>query len=215
MSQTGKKSEKVEIRLSYEEKQDLLAIAESEGRTTSELVRGLISRYIKLSTTRMPDKRLWRRFAPLGAAIGLGAFFLGHLATAAYTKSHNHAHKLDNIYSMHLGMRPNGPQENVVPVIKVPIVARDGYQTEFQIPQNNGDINISVSVYEPSTEPAILDLTICKQSGIKCETIANPKLYLNPSEQTSIEFGTEGFHEISIRIDPPLPEKTSAYKPRL
>ena len=41
-----KKTEKIEVRLSHEEKTALTTLAEQEGRTVSELVRGLVERYM-------------------------------------------------------------------------------------------------------------------------------------------------------------------------
>jgi len=49
-----KKTEKIEVRLSHEEKTALANLAEQEGRNVSELVRGLIERYMTLSNTRLP-----------------------------------------------------------------------------------------------------------------------------------------------------------------
>ncbi|WP_371397055.1 ribbon-helix-helix protein, CopG family [Fretibacter rubidus] len=59
-----KKSEKIEVRVSLDEKQKLSDIAESEGRSVSELIRGLIERYMALSNpigARMPLSRSRQR----------------------------------------------------------------------------------------------------------------------------------------------------------
>ncbi|MEP6343049.1 MAG: hypothetical protein ABJ275_07015 [Maricaulaceae bacterium] len=81
----SKKSEKLEIRLSYEEKQELSSVAEIEGRTVSDLVRGLIRRYVKVSRERLPRRRSY------GWMIGLGlfCFLLGHMATLLVAHLHN------------------------------------------------------------------------------------------------------------------------------
>lgn len=72
-----KKTEKIEVRLSHEEKTALTALAEQEGRSVSELVRGLVERYMTLSTTRLPSKIAW----PKITAIAIGGLLLGHLGT--------------------------------------------------------------------------------------------------------------------------------------
>ena len=70
-----KKSEKIEIRISYEEKEKLNRLAESEGRSVSELVRDLAKKYALLN---MPNPRhrlsLWAvaGFILCGLGIGVG-----------------------------------------------------------------------------------------------------------------------------------------------
>ncbi len=66
-----KKSEKIEIRISLEEKEKLGRLAESEGRTVSELVRDLASKYALLNMPR-PRARM-----PYMAALGFLCCGLG------------------------------------------------------------------------------------------------------------------------------------------
>ena len=80
-----KKTEKIEVRLSHEEKTSLTNLAEQEGRSVSDLVRGLIERYMAINTTRLPHKTPWLKFG----AIAVAGFFAGHLATYIFAKSHN------------------------------------------------------------------------------------------------------------------------------
>lgn len=47
-----KKTEKIEIRLSHDDKERLNTIAESEGRTISQIVRDLIDKYMDLNSAR-------------------------------------------------------------------------------------------------------------------------------------------------------------------
>jgi len=49
---TPKKSESLEVRLSFEDKQALQAKAAKEGRTVSDVIRGLISDYVKPNKAR-------------------------------------------------------------------------------------------------------------------------------------------------------------------
>ena len=74
-----KKTEKIEVRLSHEEKTALTILAEQEGRTVSELVRGLIERYMALNTTRLPRKIPWVKVISIAMAIAIGVLLLGHL----------------------------------------------------------------------------------------------------------------------------------------
>jgi len=70
-----KKTEKIEIRLSHEDKERLNRIAESEGRTISQIVRGLIDRYIDLNSANkergvsVKDKAKWGIFGALLSAL--------------------------------------------------------------------------------------------------------------------------------------------------
>ena len=69
-----KKSEKIEIRISYEEKENLTRLAESEGYSVSELVRGLARKYAQLN---MPIRRRkfsrWHMTGLVLCGIGIGS----------------------------------------------------------------------------------------------------------------------------------------------
>jgi hypothetical protein len=79
-----KRTEKVEIRVSVEEKQTLSNLAKLEGESVSGLIRGLVERYMALnaaSTTRRLPK--WQ------IAVGLvTAALIGHLLTAFLVHLH-------------------------------------------------------------------------------------------------------------------------------
>lgn len=188
-----KRSEKIEVRLSHEEKQSLSSIADSEGRTVSDLVRGLIERYVNLNTARLPLKRRWGLWAGLVA----GGLLIGHLGTYAFTTSHKGA----PIYTMDFLMR-NGSEKPFS--ISAPVVAKDGYRSELVIPGPDSKIRLTASVTERSSELAFLSVHICKEVETLCETIATPKLNFNPKTHATIRFGTEGVKEIYIRVAPEI-----------
>lgn len=95
-----KRTEKIEVRVSQEEKTTLTQLAKQEGESISGLVRGLIDKYMSLNATttkrRLPK---WQ----LGALL-LFAAFLGHAFTLIPQHLHdqNHAEmKSQPIYYVH------------------------------------------------------------------------------------------------------------------
>ncbi len=79
-----KRTEKVEIRVSQEEKQTLTKLAQQEGESVSGLIRSLVEKYMTLnaaSTTRRLPK--WKL-----AGLLLLAVFVGHLLTALMVRLH-------------------------------------------------------------------------------------------------------------------------------
>ena len=62
-----KKTEKIEVRLSHEEKTALTTLTDQEGRSVSDLVRGLIERYMSINTETLPRKTPWLKF--MGIAV--------------------------------------------------------------------------------------------------------------------------------------------------
>ena len=89
-----KKSEKIEIRISYEEKEKLSRLAESEGRSISELVRDLAQKYALLNMPRpRPRQLLWAvaGFILCGLGIGVGTTLsLTHQPDRHYAVSGNY-----------------------------------------------------------------------------------------------------------------------------
>jgi hypothetical protein len=68
--QRSKKSETLEVRLSYEAKQAFMRKAASENRSASEIVRGLLCRYVDEPARRQFVKhRRWKAAAVAGAAM--------------------------------------------------------------------------------------------------------------------------------------------------
>ncbi|GAB5459481.1 MAG: hypothetical protein Hens3KO_25110 [Henriciella sp.] len=68
-----KKSEKVEIRVSVDEKQTLARLADLEGTTVSELVRNLVRKYVAINTnaaTKKPSLLISSALLVAGALIG-------------------------------------------------------------------------------------------------------------------------------------------------
>jgi len=194
---SDKKSEKLEIRLSYDEKQELVEAAETEGRTVSDLVRGLIKRYIKTTSARLPDTRLWKRLWPSMIGLAVAAFMAGHIATWAYTRAHNHG---ENIYSLNMSTL-NGS-------LTTPVLARDGYATDITLAGSDGDLMISLQVEDNSDVLAILRVNICRQIGANCEPIASPILHFNPNSSAAITINNDEQDEVSIILFPPRPKKT-------
>lgn len=79
-----KRTEKIEIRVSLDEKETLSKLAQQEGDSVSGLVRGLIDKYMALNMAstkrRLPKWQL--------AGLVIGAALFGHLATAAHIVFH-------------------------------------------------------------------------------------------------------------------------------
>ncbi len=79
-----KRSEKIEVRVSLDEKETLTRLAQQEGDSVSGLVRGLIDKYMALNAAstkrRLPKWQL--------AGLLVAAALIGHLATAAHIVFH-------------------------------------------------------------------------------------------------------------------------------
>jgi len=149
-----KRTEKVEIRVSLEEKQTLTQLAKQEGESVSGLIRGLVEKYIALntaSTTRRLPK--WQIAAGLVAAA-----FIGHALTLIPMHLHERGHQSAGtsapIYMVHgaIGRAAFGVGvSEKQPIQSVNI--RDG---------NGADIIVKLA-FEPSADGSgILNLKICE-----------------------------------------------------
>jgi hypothetical protein len=186
-----KKTEKIEIRLSHEEKVSLSKLAEDEGRSVSDLVRGLIDRYMSLHRDRLPQKPRWGRMA----LIGISGLLIGHLGTYFMVQAHSHNHF--EIYQ--LGARIQSS------FIEVPITRTEGEVTKFVLPNPNGDINLTAEVKKGSGILSEVEVTLCQMLDARCKEIASPKLTFNSQRHSIIQF-VEGDNEISLTLAPPPPK---------
>jgi len=185
----SKKSEKLEIRLSYEEKQELASVAETEGRTVSDLVRGLIRRYMKVTRGRLPQKKSWLKWA----GIGLAGLLIGHLGTWAYTQSHRHDDPA--IYNLSALIGNSS--------LNTPILASDGYNTEIVLADKEGDIKIKLNVEDKNSSLSILRADICQQKENICENIASPILHFNPDSHAAIHINDGEGKDLEMVLYPP------------
>ena len=186
-----KKTEKIEVRLSHEEKTALTELAEQESRSVSDLVRGLIERYMSINTTRLPQKTPWAKFV----AIAVGGFFAGHLATYFIAKSHSYA----PIYSLQVSMDFEG--------ITVPLIKEVGQADEFLMPRPDGDVLVKTKVTQSPNSLATLDIELCRKIKSSCEVIASPNLKFNPQSGAALSFKDNKGKSVSIFLTPPKRDK--------
>lgn len=188
-----KKTEKIEVRLSHEEKTALANLAEQEGRSVSDLVRGLIERYMSINTTRLPNKTPWLKFVAIAAA----GFFAGHLATYFIAKMHSNSHS--PIYSLEVNAGSDG--------VSIPLLAKDGETITAEIPSQNGNLRVKVKVSDVPESLQTATITLCRQVENRCEAIANPILKFNPNRQSDLSFKEKSGQGIYIRLSPTTPAR--------
>jgi len=183
-----KKSEKIEIRLSYEDKQDLTSVAETEGRSVSDLVRGLIRRYIQTTSSRLPQKKPWL----IVAGIGFAGLLAGHLLTYAYTRAHNYH---SDVYTLYASI---GKHQ-----LNTPVLAKQGFNTDIILANDEADIAISLSVENKDKSLPYLQVSICRQLPSGCEPIASPILHFNPLVMAELRLNNQNADEIYLRLNRP------------
>ncbi|MEP3889265.1 MAG: hypothetical protein ABJN69_02290 [Hellea sp.] len=185
-----KKTEKIEVRLSHEEKTALTTLAEQEDRSVSDLVRGLIERYMSINTTRLPRKIPWLLFG----AVAVGGFFLGHIATYLIAKSHSRSHS--PIYNLSINIGSSG--------INSPILAKDGEIITSIIPFNNGDIRVEAAVSNVAESLQTVKISLCRKNMEACDKIASPVLKFNPNANSVIQFTEQNGQDIYISLAPTI-----------
>jgi len=184
-----KKTEKIEVRVSHEEKTALSNLAEQEGRSVSELVRALIERYMSINITRLPSKTPWL----LLGVIAVGGFFLGHIATYLIAKSHSNSHS--PIYSMGVSVGSEG--------ISFPLLAEADKIAEFVIPSKEGDILIKTETQKASGNLAKVFIILCRKTESSCSAIAESALQFDPNRISSLKFSEENGKEFILTLSPP------------
>lgn len=84
-----KKSETVEIRLPYSQKQDFMAACRAQGTTASDAIRDFIAEYVERTHGHDGNvvalRQMPRKSALIAAGVGAGALLLGAVPAAADT----------------------------------------------------------------------------------------------------------------------------------
>lgn len=206
-----KKSEKIEVRISYEEKRDLQTLARQRGQTVSTIVRGLITDHLRASQraelqrpfraslrerTDMILKPASMHPRKLAAAV-VASFSLGALmlptAVADPVKvelqgdfqrtsaEYREQHKFNSTMAIEPGVP--GTFLTATPESDVP-----GYRIELTVsPENNGQMQFSLSIYR----------------GLEGdELIASPTLTALSGEEARIRIGSEEeSYEIALKVE--------------
>lgn len=147
-----KRSEKIEVRVSVDEKETLSRLARQEGTTVSELLRNLLQKYVALNTPPSA-KRL-----PAAAIVGLvvGGSVIGVSATLAATSSPDH---------------PEYYLQGTIDkdAFGFPLEPTNSEPETFSVGER-----YKIAVHILSEEQA--EVTVCSQLPTKCIEIASSKL---------------------------------------
>ena len=191
---TPKKSEKIEVRVSHEEKQDLQMLARRRGQTVSTIVRGLVADHLRaarraelqsvfrnradmiLRPLTMHPRKL---AAALAASLGLGAMLLpAAMADPLKVELHGQIETTaENAISRHgfasvLRLEPGAPGTFRV---ETPRAGVDGYRIELTVSPDSGD-------------RVVIDMNIYRglEGG---ELIAHPRLIAETGEEARVVIG--------------------------
>lgn len=189
-----KKTEKIEIRLSHEDKERLSRMAKIEGRTISQLVRSLIDKYLELSPSTIkraiPKKTLI--FTALASALtgfGLSYFYISNkIPTKQITESRivkNVRISYDNAWS----------------VLAVPLM--DKYKIQHSVQYGNeAELKIKIELRENEFGQYPATFIFCLEQADICEEMAQAELILDPQTKTEINLQSKDKHNISIAARP-------------
>ena len=168
-----KKSEKIEVRLSHDEKQKLTEIADGEGRSVSELVRGLISRYMAVNAP-IVKKTTWGKIM----VVAVAGLLLGHLGTWGLMRAHDKEHGvMPDVYklSVDIWKNPEKPEFEDFDA-EVIFLAKHDSQKTIQLNGETTDFELTTrTTILPDALP-ILSVNVCERFLDECLDIASQDL---------------------------------------
>ena len=205
----NKLTDKIEIRISHTEKARLSELATDEGKSVSELVRGLVRRYVDLNTSTRIIRRGWLPAAGAVAAALIGGLFLGTLWPDTAAEAHD-AESGRAVYNIRFEMVvPFGPVDSeqlrqvfvIDPdaseldgekIITRSINARDRlYQVDFDYTQLGLD-------------PADLQVSICRKAdepNTDCQETANLTARLAADYGSSVHVVADAGELVHLSVD--------------
>ena len=189
-----KKTEKIEIRLSHEDKERLSRMAENEGRTISQLVRGLIDKYLELSPTNIrrpvPKKTLFLSSLVSG--------IIGFVLSYGLVKGNNPEY---NTTETRIVKNVRISYDNAWSVLAVPLL--DKYEIEHSVQYGTeAELSIKIALHKNAYGQYPANFVFCLRQTDQCEEMAKAELILDPQTKTEINLLSKDNHNISIAARP-------------
>ena len=156
-----KRTEKVEIRVSFEEKQSLMHLAKQDGESVSGLIRGLVEKYIALNSARTT-----RRLPKWQIAAGLiAAAFIGHALTLIPMHLHERGHERghENAKADFARYMVHGAVDKSA--FGVGVHVNDTTKDIIMNKQTDTPIHIKLSYKDKSEQGGVLSVSICELVG--------------------------------------------------
>lgn len=195
-----KRNAKIEVRLSHEEKQSLSELAEGEGRTVSDLVRGLIERYVSLNTARLPQKPRWALWSGLVAA----GLLVGHLGTWGVIRGAGNIKSVSqefDVYELSMGFTQtlsNGQLSGQN--FGSSIVLKNGFKDNYLIEREGSDYKVVSKVYRAENDVTRVGIKVCVVTAVDCEEIANQLLTIVAPQPASTAIVSDSLNMIGIDL---------------
>jgi len=190
-----KRNEKIEVRLSHEEKQSLSELAEGEGRTVSDLVRGL-----SLNTARLPQKPRWALWSGLVAA----GLLVGHLGTWGVIRGAGNIKSVSqefDVYELSMGFTQtlsNGQLSGQN--FGSSIVLKNGFKDNYLIEREGSDYKVVSKVYRAENDVTRVGIKVCVVTAVDCEEIANQLLTIVAPQPASTAIVSDSLNMIGIDL---------------
>ena len=196
---SSKKSETIEIRLSYEDKQALQAKASKQGRTVSSVIRSLIADYMLKDETRPYSTRLkafimTMKSKPKSIAATLLACALAPFAYVQYAAAEDISVKLDGEYIVPIV--ENGEEGSRIRSFSTEVHFDNGGDATLHLAP---DMTMFIKVKQNGE-----DLFIEMMIKDKDRLIAEPRLTTNFDTPTRVEVRNEAGESFTLNA---LPEK--------
>jgi hypothetical protein len=219
-SKPPKKSEMLEVRLSYEDKKKLQAKARQDGVSVSETVRRLISNYLAPSESRTTLQRLKEsimknHLKTKSALAAAGIACIGALTFAPLSAADEVGLKLQgsSVQSLKDGTRTrNFETEILIDEGKTIVLGLDGgLLNEQNISEaKDGDLMLTLRV-DKTEEGLVLDFkihqTIENENGVETKLVAKPKLTTSFDTESKIVLNLEENETLSLLVTAQNPEK--------
>lgn len=186
----SKRTEKIEIRVTPEEKKTLVDLARSENRTLSALIRSIIETYVATEksgataqetriTNMLTSKKNWTIAGIFTSALAFATLTLPAQADSTYQitmdiKDFEESTGQTSTYNWSHQLKSSGAAE-----------------TPFIVTVDSGTTyEISIALDEQDDASVFAQFSICKMDGATCSPVAAPSMIFTKQEPAKIEIGS-------------------------
>lgn len=195
-----KKTEKIEIRVSPEDKAALMRLSEQGGRSVSETVRGLLLNQAAPGAASVPEPPMIHRQR---LAYGAGGALLGALVASGLFIGLAAAKPRPTDYALSVLVLDGPDAERRAYEANTVITLDQATKTQLRLPTSTADAyQVNVDMKRQPDGSVYASFSLCREAAATCTELAKPALVAARGASASMNVEDDAGRQLMINMGP-------------